>query len=838
MKSDNTKKKKKTAKEKLSEDELMASTIQELCDMLKDGLEEEKKNAEEELELLVFPTTEFVVFPNNIVAIAIDNPGRLKILQQSAERHSGRFLVASLPVLDPSLLSPEASTQLIGMEVQIVKILEENLNEITTSFKVAVRGICRRRIKNIVATEDATILANCQLVHDIPLAVIGESVYDDQNLLRAVRQASKAFIESQTGSKNLKYILEVLDQSKDAGGLCDFISGHLDMPYATRMQLLQTTAIRHRLQILLNVFASQNEARVIIQDSAQKVHSDMERQQREYFIRQQIRVLREQIGDDKTPDPSRDEDEIVKKIENLNAPQDVRDYVAKQYKRMGFLPTASAEYSVARAHIEVLLDIPWLEKTQDNLDIAQARQILDAEHYGLGDVKERIIEHLAVLALRKDMKSPIICLAGPPGVGKTSIGKSIAHALGRKFERISLGGLHDESEIRGHRRTYVAAMPGRIVQAIRRAKTINPVIMLDEIDKLSNSAHGDPASALLEVLDPEQHNAFVDNYVETPIDLSDVLFITTANTLDTIPGPLRDRMEIIEIPSYTHIDKRAIAKNFLFPKAFIKHGVNQSFSFNLCDDAIDEIIAHYTREAGVRQLEQQINAMCRKLAAKAVAAQQAGKKRCRLTISKKTLPNYLGKPRFDYDMIETNRPAGIATGLAWTPVGGDILFIETSKMPGKGNLVITGKLGDVMQESVRAAHTLVRAKADELNIPADELANMDIHLHVPAGATPKDGPSAGCAIFTAMLSLLKNIPVPPQIAMTGEISLRGRVLPVGGIREKVLAAHRAGIRTILLPDKNRPDIDEIPDEVKNDIAFFFIQSIDEIIPIVFPDMKP
>lgn len=777
-------------------------------------------------DLLIYPTHEFVVFPGSVAVFDIVDNQRLLLVEHALKTNTGLFV---LPYeAENSTFDPESYVDVVGTEVRILKHEKKPQSDAVT---VSVFGMRRLSLKSMYISNDH-FYGHLTHALDIPLATVGSEMSDDRTLLRQVRLAVRNMWDLQGEKREMKEIMRIIERSNDPGCFCDLVAASVDMPFNKRIKILQAISVRERLQILLSIFQAQKEANATFRDTAKKVREDLEKQQRDFFIRQHIKALRKQI-DDQDPEPSRDEEDIVEKLKNLQAPPEVKTYVEKQYKRMSYLPQSSAEYAVARSHVETLLDIPWQTYSADQLDLAHAREILDADHYGLKDVKDRIVEYLAVLSLRNDFKAPILCLYGPPGVGKTSIGKSIARALGRKFERVSLGGIHDESEIRGHRRTYVASMPGRIVQAIRHAQTMNPVILLDEIDKLTHTNQGDPASALLEVLDPEQHHAFVDNYIETPIDLSRVLFLTTANSLDTIPGPLRDRMEIIEIPSYTHVDKRFIAQDFLIPKVLKDHGLVKSNLAINCD-ALDDIINHYTREAGVRKLEHCLATVCRKVAAHVVSAKQAGKRRSSARLTQKNLPQYLGKQKFDFDMIEAKRRPGIATGLAWTPVGGDILFIETTRLPGKGQLVVTGKLGDVMQESVRAATTLLRARLALDKDPVD-FEKEDIHVHVPAGATPKDGPSAGIAIFCALLSLYRDISIPATIAMTGEISLRGNVLPVGGIREKVLGAHRAGIRTILLPDKNKIDLDDVPDEVRKDIKFHFLHTIDDCMRVVFPN---
>ncbi len=779
----------------------------------------------------VFPLNDLVIFPNGFSVIKLHSESQANAAIRALREKEH---VAAVPVhTENNIENLKSISNLdafysVGVYTRIIKIVRKEETD-GAVWQVTLRGTSRVIPRSIAYDDNFQVLRmDLEKSNEVPLAIIGEAVYEEQTLFRTVRQSAKSYFERCQASDETREAIRLCESIRDAGILSDFLAAHIDMPFEQHAELLCALSIRDRLRLLLDILANQMEVAKLVANAAQKVRSDLDKQQREYFIRQHIRALKEQISEE----PENDAEELKERIEKMDADQEVRDYTMKQWKRLSFLPVSSAEYSVARAHIETILDMPWHQKTEDHLNLTEARRILDEDHYGLDDVKQRVIEHLAVLALRKDLKAPILCLYGPPGVGKTSIGKSIARALGRKFERISLGGIHDESEIRGHRRTYVASMPGRIAQALRHAKSMNLVLMLDEIDKLANDIHGDPSSALLEVLDPEQHHAFVDNYIETPINLSDVLFITTANSLDMIPGPLRDRMEIIEIQSYTHIDKRSIATDFLIPKMLKEHGLIKS-NLNMTSDALDDIISNYTREAGVRQLEQKIGAICRKIAAKVVEARDENKKKPRVTVSRKNLESFLGKKRFDYDMIEPDRLPGISTGLAWTSVGGDILFIETTKMQGKGELVITGKLGEVMQESVRAAMTLVKAHAEKLGLDPECFAKTDVHIHVPAGATPKDGPSAGCAIFCAILSLFRNISVPATLAMTGEISLRGNVLPVGGIREKVLAAHRAGIKTILLPKKNAPDLDDIHESVKNDIHFILVSTIDEVIEHVF-----
>ncbi|MBQ8036428.1 MAG: endopeptidase La [Proteobacteria bacterium] len=799
-------------------------------DLIK-GLFEQDGNSDSDMnDVPILPLDDIVIYPTGLSVIKIAAREQVNSALSAMER--SEHLVAmpvrprtdEFPIRDLTDINSYYKT---GTYTRILKILRVDNGE---AWQLTLKGEKRVHPTNLMCDGPGSI-PRMSLVEalEVPLAIIGEDVYTDQNLLRQVRQSARLYFERcRLINTDSKEIMRLIDQMTDPSALTDYLSVHVEMPYEQRVALLEELEISKRLRLLIDIIANHLEVAKLIASTAQKVRTDMDKQQREYFIRQHIKVLKEQIEDA----PENDADELKAKVEALDADKEVKEYALKQVNRLVMLPQASAEYAVARTHIEAILDIPWRVLTEDNLSISDAARILDEDHYGLEKVKERILEHLSVLALRKDFKGAILCLYGPPGVGKTSITKSIARALGRKFERVSLGGIHDESEIRGHRRTYVGSMPGRIVQALRHAKTRNPVILLDEIDKLTSDIHGDPASALLEVLDPELNNAFVDNYIETPIDLSRVLFITTANSLDTIPGPLRDRMEIIELPSYTHIDKRHIGRDFLIPKAISEHGLKKS-NLSITDDALDDLIAYHTREAGVRQLEQKIGAICRKVAARVVRGAEEGKKSVRVSIGRKNLETFVGKKKYDFDRIEKDRLPGISTGLAWTPAGGDILFIETTEVSGKGNLVITGKLGDVMQESARAALTLVRSRAEKLGLDPAWFSEHDIHLHVPAGAIPKDGPSAGTAIFCALLSLCKNKPIPSTLAMTGEISLRGNVLPVGGIREKVLAAHRAGIRTVLLPAQNERDLEEVDASVREELKFVPVTKIDDVIAYVF-----
>jgi ATP-dependent Lon protease len=546
----------------------------------------------------------------------------------------------------------------------------------------------------------------------------------------------------------------------------------------------------------------------------------MDKSQREYYLREQLKAIQQELGEG--DERTQEAEELRRRINETPLPDEVREVALRELGRFARMPPAAAEYSVVRTYLEWLLDLPWLKGTEDRLDIAAAEQILSQDHYNLEKVKKRILEYLAVRKLKKDMKGPILCFVGPPGVGKTSLGHSIAAALGRKFIRISLGGIRDEAEIRGHRRTYVGALPGRIIQSIRKAGSNNPVFMLDEVDKIGADFRGDPSSALLEVLDPEQNTTFSDHYLELPFDLSRVMFIATANILDPIPAALRDRMEVLELPGYTASEKLHIARRYLIPKQLEAHGLTAA-QLTVTDDAVHEIISSYTREAGVRNLEREIATICR-----AVAKQVSEGRTDPVTITAEGLRPLLGPVKFFSEVAERTAQPGVATGLAWTPAGGEIIFVEATKMPGKGNLILTGHLGEVMKESAQAALSTIRSRSRELDLAEDFFLKQDIHIHVPAAAIPKDGPSAGITMYTALLSLVTGRPVQSEVGMTGEITLRGQVLPVGGIKEKALAAKRAGLKAIVLPERNANDLEDTPDEVRQGIEFRFIKTVDQV----------
>ncbi|MED3687788.1 endopeptidase La [Peribacillus butanolivorans] len=608
---------------------------------------------------------------------------------------------------------------------------------------------------------------------------------------------------------------------EEPGRLADIIASHLPLKLKEKQEVLETIDMKKRLSRVIEIINNEKEVLFLEKKIGQRVKRSMERTQKEYYLREQMKAIQKELGDKegKTGEIT----VLTEKIEEADMPEHIKETALKELDRYEKVPSSSAESSVIRNYIDWLISLPWSKASKDDLNIHKAEKILNRDHYGLEKVKERVLEYLAVQQLTNSLKGPILCLVGPPGVGKTSLAKSIAASLNRNFVRVSLGGVRDESEIRGHRRTYVGAMPGRIIQGMKKAGTINPVFLLDEVDKMSNDFRGDPSAAMLEVLDPEQNHNFSDHYIEETYNLSKVMFIATANNLSTIPGPLRDRMEIISIAGYTEIEKLHIAKDHLLPRQLENHGLLKT-QLQIREEALTKIIRYYTREAGVRSLERQLASICRKTAKIIVSGDKK-----RVVISEKNVEEFLGKTMFHYGQAEVENQVGVANGLAYTSVGGDTLQIEVSLSPGKGKLILTGKLGDVMKESAQAAFSYVRSKTEKLHIDTNFHEKYDIHIHVPEGAVPKDGPSAGITIATALISALTNRPIRKEVGMTGEITLRGRVLPIGGLKEKSLAAHRAGLTKIIIPQNNEKDIDDIPESVRKELTFVPVSHVDEVL---------
>jgi ATP-dependent Lon protease len=681
------------------------------------------------------------------------------------------------------------------------------------SYRLLVQGVARARIEDFVA-RDPFLRAR--------VARLEESGDPKSVELTALqRNLAQQFGQLVAESPRLSDELQVLASSIDhPGRLADLVASNLELDVAQKQAVLERTDLGERLRLVLTELARSRQAQTIETEIREKVQTEMGKTQREYMLRQQLDAIRKELGE--APDEGADLERLRERIEAAGMPEEALKQATREMERLSNTPAASAEHGVIRTYLEWMADLPWSKLSEDRLDVGEAQRILDEDHYDLEKVKDRILEYIAVLSLKRDLKGPILCFAGPPGTGKTSLGRSIARALGREFVRISLGGVRDEAEIRGHRRTYVGALPGRIVQGLRKAKTRNPVFLLDEIDKVGQDFRGDPSSALLEVLDPEQNATFSDHYLEVPFDLSQVLFIATANWMDPVPAALKDRMEVIELPGYTEEDKVEIARRYLLPRQRKANGI-EDYPVEFPDETLRVLIRSYTREAGVRNLEREIASLCRKVARRIAEEGESGA----IRIGPEDVAGLLGPVKFEPELAERAGRPGVAVGLAWTPAGGDILFIEATRMPGQGRLALTGSLGDVMRESVEAARSWLRTQAVHLGIDPGLFERSDVHVHVPAGAVPKDGPSAGVAMVTALASLLTGRAARHDVAMTGEITLRGKVLPVGGIKEKVLAAKRAGIRRVVLPERNRRDVEEIAKHLLEGLELVYVGTIDE-----------
>ncbi len=760
-------------------------------------------------ELSILPLRGTVLYPELILPIMVGRKRSVKLIDEAMERDRIIGVVAQKrsETEDPK----EEELHRFGVAALILRMIRE----VDGSQRVIVQGISRIRIKEYTQ-KDPYYKAKIEAIDE---GVI-QGVEIDAIMMNLKGLFQKAvelapYLTTELGT--------MVNNIKSPAILSDLIASNLNINASEKQRILEMVDVKERLNqvhLLLNREVQVLELGNKIQS---QVKEDMDKTQREYYLREQLKAIKKELGE--MDEHTAEIKELKERIAKAKMPPEALKAAEKELDRLSKIPPASAEYTVARTYLDWLVELPWSTSTKDSLEIPNAHRILEEDHYNLEKVKKRILEYLAVRKLKDDMKGPILCFVGPPGVGKTSLGKSIARAMGRKFVRISLGGVRDEAEIRGHRRTYVGALPGRIIQGIKRAGSNNPVFMLDEVDKIGMDFRGDPSSALLEVLDPEQNFSFSDHYIDVGFDLSKVMFITTANVLETIHQTLRDRMEVLELPGYSEYEKLMIAKNFLIPKQLKEHGLKDEY-LEFKDDAFTTIITSYTREAGVRNLEREIAAVCR-----GVAKEVAEGKKEKALIDSEVLHKFLGPVKFFPEVAERTAETGVATGLAWTPTGGDIIFVEATKMRGEKGLTLTGQLGDVMKESAQAALSFVRSKAKELGIKEDFYDKADLHIHVPAGGIPKDGPSAGLTIFVALTSLFTKRPVRSDVAMTGEITLRGLVLPVGGIKEKVLAAKRAGIQTIILPQKNEKDLEEIPERIKKEMEFKFIQKMDEAIEL-------
>jgi len=759
-------------------------------------------------QLPVLPLHHGVLFPELTVPLLVSRPEHIKLVDEALVKDRALVAVAQRDekVEKPGLMD----LYRLGVAVFIVKMMRSPEGH----YHLLIRTSKKVRLLETIQ-EEPFLVARVE-----PIEEIVETGKEIEAMVVNIRNLFQKVVELANMPPELAMVAANVEGPYP---LIYLVASNLDLKLTEAQEILETLETRTVLDKLTIQLNEKLETLELSQEIQKKVKEGMDKSQRDYMLREQLKAIQKELGegDERTVEI----DELKKRLAETDMPEEVKNVASKELDRLGRMPPAAAEYTVSRTYLDWLLELPWEVSTEDTLDISAAQETLDADHYDLEKVKKRIVEYLAVRKLKQDMKGPILCFVGPPGVGKTSLGQSIARTLGRKFIRLSLGGVRDEAEIRGHRRTYVGALPGRIVQGLRKAGANNPVFMLDEIDKVGTDFRGDPSSALLEVLDPEQNHSFSDHYLEVPIDLSKVMFITTANILDTIPPALRDRMEVMELPGYTEEDKLMIAKRYLLPEQIEAHGLKADL-IELEDDAIRTIIRSYTREAGVRNLEREIAAVCRGVA-KEVAAGREEKSR----IGSDDLEIFLGPVRFIPELATRSWGPGLATGLAWTPTGGDLIFIEAARMRGKGSLSLTGQLGDVMKESATAALTYIRAHAAELGIEEKLFEDSDIHIHVPAGAIPKDGPSAGIAMLVTLASLVSARQVRRDVAMTGEITLRGDVLPVGGIKEKVLAAHRAGIREIILPFVNQKDLPDVPEPVRKSMQFHLVRAMPEALEV-------
>jgi len=761
--------------------------------------------------LPVLPVRDIVVFPYMIIPLFVGRDISIKAIDSALNSHR---LILLLTQKDLSVETPGPNDLYqigtVGMIMRMLKLPDGRV-------KILIQGLNKVRVVNFSQTEPF-------LIADIEKIVepkIEEITIEIEALMRSVKELLDKAVS--LGKTILPDVMVIIENIDDPGRLADLIASNLGLKTEQAQEILEIIDPVERLKKISEILTRETELLAVQQKIQSEARTEIDKVQREYFLREQLKAIQKELGE--MDERAEEIEEFKKKIEEAKMPEKVQKEAEKQLKRLQKMHPDSAEAATVRTYLEWLTELPWSKSTTDNVDIKVAEKVLNEDHYDLEKVKERILEYLSVRKLTKKMKGPILCFIGPPGVGKTSLGKSIARALGREFVRMSLGGVRDEAEIRGHRRTYVGALPGRVIQGIKQAGTNNPVFMLDEIDKIGLDFRGDPASALLEVLDPEQNNSFVDHYLGVPFDLSNVMFITTGNVVDTIPAPLRDRMEIIYLSGYTAEEKLNIAKKFIIPRQLKEHGLTAN-DIKITDQAIMKTITEYTREAGVRNLEREIANILRK-----VAKQIAEGKKQKFLITPKNLSRYLGVPKYLPEEEVEKDLVGVATGLAWTETGGDIIYVEATTMKGKGSLILTGQLGDVMKESAQAAFSYVKSRARKLGIDEDVFSKTDIHIHVPAGAIPKDGPSAGITMTTAIASALTGRPVRRDIAMTGEVTLRGRILPIGGLKEKALAAKRMGIKNVIIPARNKKDLEDIPKYIKKDMNFILVETMDEVLNI-------
>jgi ATP-dependent Lon protease len=768
-------------------------------------------------ELPVLTLRNTVLFPGSIVPLGIGRPKTVRLVEEGIKENG---LVAIVAQRDPDVDDPgPGDLYTIACAARLVKLVKASKD----NFSVVVQGLSRVRVKEY--TQSLPYLkAQITAVDEMTSSEVEVEALT-MSLKKTAREVLRLIPELPPSAA------ELLERVDDAGVLADLIASNVDATVDEKQSVLDTTELVSRMRRVLELLSRQLEVLKLSNKISTQVKGEMSKTQREYYLRQQLKAIKEELGEGE--DGEDDLADLDRRVTEARLPKDAEKSARKELRRLRNMNPSQAEYTVARTYVEWLCDLPWNQSSLDRIDLEEVRSVLDAEHYGLEKIKKRIVEFLAVRKLKSDMKGPILCLVGPPGTGKTSLGQSIAKAMGRKFVRVAMGGVRDEAEIRGHRRTYVGSMPGRIVQGMKKAGANNPVFVLDEVDKLAHDFRGDPASALLEVLDPEQNHTFADHYIDVPFDLSKCFFIATANQLDPIPAPLRDRMEILEVSGYTAEEKLEIARQHLVPRALAEHGL-EKVKVDFDNDALSRLITGFTREAGVRSLKREIASVCRR-----VAVDFADNKVDEIEISRDKVEDILGPDKYINEMSQRTEITGVATGLAWTAVGGDILFIEATCMKGKGQLILTGKLGDVMKESAQAALSLVRSHCATWGIDEDVFKTSDLHIHVPAGGIPKDGPSAGVTMLTALVSLLAGVKVRADVAMTGEITLRGNVLAVGGIKEKVLAAKRAGVSRIIMPERCEKDLLDIPKENLEGLEFIFAQRIEEVLEATLVEMpKP
>lgn len=788
-----------------------------------DGGIEENLKPDIPRELNILPLRDSVIYPMLIAPLSVAREASVQLIDESVVGNNR--IIGVVAQREPQTEAP-GFDDVYGYGCAVII---RTLVKMPDAVRLIVQGLSRFKIVEVVH-ESPYLRAKIELLPEPEVPM--ERAEEIEALRRSV---ASLFEQAIRLSPQLPDELRTLTQAvQETNVMCDLVAAHMTLSVQEKQQILETVDLQPRIRQLLDLLSKEVRVLELTSKVQSEVNTELSKSQREYYLREQLKAIQRELGE--TDDRAEELDELRKKIDARGMPEEALKEVNREFDRLRRMSPGAPEYTVARTYIDWMVSLPWNQFTEDNIDLVSVRTVLDEDHYGLEKIKERILEFLAVRKVKKDgkIRQPILCFAGPPGVGKTSLGRSIAHAMGRKFVRISLGGMRDEAEIRGHRRTYIGALPGQIIQGLRRGETGNPVFMLDEIDKLGSDFRGDPSSALLEVLDPEQNINFRDHYIDAPFDLSRVFFVCTANVLDTIPAPLRDRMEVIELGGYTEEEKVEIARRHIVPRQIEEHGLTAK-QLRFKPEALHKLIRHYTREAGVRNLEREIAGIVRK------ATRMVAEGHTKLIqVGEKFIEGALGAPRFQHEeVMERAMPPGTAVGLAWTPVGGDVLFIETTKMPGAKGLILTGQLGDVMKESVTAALSYVRTKAKSLKLAEDFYDKLEIHVHVPAGAVPKDGPSAGVTMVTALVSLLTGRPVKRRLAMTGEVTLTGQVLPVGGIKEKVLAAHRAGVETVILPDDNQKDyLEDVPAEIRECLTAYFVKSADQVLRLALEKPEP